>query len=53
MLNIYFALCGSPSDLALVAKINSPKMLIKIQKTIEKIMTNKIEILIFFNILTS
>ena len=50
MLKIYLALCGSPSDLASVKKIKSLKMLIKIQKKIEKIMNNENEIAIFFNI---
>lgn len=49
-LKIYFALCGSPSDLAFVEKIKSPKVLIKNQKTIENPMTHKREIPIFFNI---
>ena len=47
-LKIYFALCGSPSDLAFVEKIKSPKVLIKNQKTIENPMTHKREIPIFF-----
>ena len=51
-LKIYFALCGSPSDLAFVAKIKSPKIFIKIQKTIENTMTNKKEMPIFFKVAT-
>lgn len=50
---MYVALCGSPSDLALVAKIKSPKIFIKAQNAIEKITTYKREIPIFLNILTS
>lgn len=53
ILKIYLALCGSPSDLAFVEKIRSPKTLIKTQKKTEKTITNKREIPIFFNILTS
>ena len=51
-LKIYFALCGSPSDLAFVEKIKSPKIFIKIQKTIENTMTNKKEMPIFFKVAT-